>query len=257
MNSLREVQDGFLRAVTGADDRICALIRADGLDSARRVQIYRNNMTASLTEALRAVYPAIDRLVGHEFFDFAAREYMGRHPSRSGNLHGFGHAFGRFLAGFEPAAGLPYLPDVAALEWGYHEVFHAADVAPLDLERLARVDPADYGRLRFVLTPSCRLLASAYPVVRIWHVNQDGFDGDPTVDLDEGGVHVLIIRPGLDIELHTLDRGDFVLLAALREGKTFEAACEAALNADPAIALDSALPRYASLNALTAFELAG
>jgi hypothetical protein len=255
VKSLREVQSGLLLALSEGDDEVLPLIDAAGLGAARRVQIYRNNMLASLTGALRAVYPVVDRLVGEEFFDFTAREYVGRHPSRSGNLHAFGNAFPEFLRGFAPAAALPYLGDVAALEWAYHEVFHAADAPALDLDRLAAVDPADYGKLRFAAGPASRALESVYPILQIWRVNQAGFSGDQRVDLDRGGEYVLVARPALDVELHALSQGEYALFTQLRDGANFEQACEAALKTGSELDLAEALPRFAALRALIGVDL--
>jgi len=255
VKSLHEVQAGLLRALSEGDEQVLPLIDAAGLGAARRLQIYRNNMLASLTGALRAVYPVVDRLVGEAFFDFTAREYVGRYPSRSGNLHEFGHAFPGFLRGFAPAASLPYLGDVAALEWAYHEVFHAADAPALDLDRLAAIDAADYGKLRFVAGPACRAVKSVYPILQIWHVNQDGFTGEQRIELDHGGERVLVARPALDVELHALSAGEYVLFTQLRDGANFEQACEAALSTEPDMDLAGALPRLAALRALSRVDL--
>ena len=143
MPGLRELQLGFAAAVLDdAGDGFARHIRAAGLTGARRLQIYRNNVALNLTGALEAAYPVVRRLVGEEFFRYAAARYIARHPSRSGDLHEFGESFPAFLETFGPVAGLVYLPDVARLEWAIHQVFHAASHPPLD----ASPQPApDYG----------------------------------------------------------------------------------------------------------------
>ena len=92
-----------------------------GLAAERRLQVYRNNLEASLGAALAAVYPVVARLVGDDCFRQIGRAYLARVPSRSGNLHEFGAALPEFLAAEPALAGLPYLGDVAALEWASHE----------------------------------------------------------------------------------------------------------------------------------------
>src|SRR5512143_2794599 len=138
MARLRELQAEFARTVLdGARIEFDRYILASGLSGERRLQVYRNNVLLNLTEALKAVYPVTERLVGDGFFRYAAGRYIPQHPSTSGNLHDFGGYFPGFLATFEPAAELAYLPEVARLEWAYHGVFHAADPLPLDLGALA------------------------------------------------------------------------------------------------------------------------
>jgi hypothetical protein len=191
--------------------------------------------------------------VGQEFLRYAARSFVPAYPSRSGNLHDFGAEFAQFLEAFAPAAGLPYLPDVARLEWAYHRVFHEASHAPLHLAALAAVDPASYGDLRFRLHPATRLVPSQYPILRIWQVNQEGFDGDALVDLAEGGVRVLVSRPRLDVELQPVDEAEFTLLRELAADRTFAQACEAALEVQTDFDLSASLQRHVLQGTLVDF----
>ena len=234
MLSLRELQSAFAGEIfREAEGQASTVICANGLSGARRLQIYRNNMFASLTDALRSIYPVIERLVGEQFFPYAANRYICRHPSTSGNLHDFGAAFADFLKTFEPTAALAYLPDVAALEWAYHCVFHAAEHPGIDLTALRQVPEARYESLKFRLHPAARLLASNYPVLKIWQVNQTDYSGEQTVNLHEGTNRLLVIRRRLDIDIESLGAGEFALLNALATDCEFALACEQALEADP------------------------
>lgn len=256
MPRLREWQLGFAAAVLDGDGNDFARhVRAAGLSGARRLQVYRNNTRSSLTGALAAVYPVVRRLVGEEFFQYAATHYIAAYPSRSGDLHAFGEHFPLFLQSFAPAAGLVYLPDVARLEWAYHQVFHAASHPPLDLAALARVPAERQGALHFQLHPAARLLESAFPILRIWQVNQDGYRGDPTVDLAEGGVKLLVFRrETLDIEFQPLEDGEFSLLRALAGGCDFATACERAMAAQPDFDLPARFSRHVLQGVLVAFD---
>ena len=98
----------------------------------------------------------------------------------------FGDSFSEFLAGFPACAQLPYLPDVARLEWALHAAQHAEDAVPLDLRQLAEIPPETVPRLVFTLDPSLTLLASPWPIDRIWDANQPGAAPDTLVDLAAG-----------------------------------------------------------------------
>lgn len=76
---------------------------------------YRNNVYGNLRHTLRSVYPVVERLVGNDFFGFAASAYIDGQASCSGDLNQYGGEFPAFLLAFPPAQGLPYLADVAAL----------------------------------------------------------------------------------------------------------------------------------------------
>lgn len=257
MLGLRELQLGFAAAVLdGAGGDFDRHVRGAGSSGARRLQVYRNNAALGLTGALEAVYPVVRRVVGEGFFRYATAQYIARHPSRSGDLHEFGERFPSFLRSFEPVAELAYLPDVARLEWAYHQVFHAAGHPPLDLAALARVPAERQGDLRFELHPAARLLESAFPILRIWQVNQDDHAGDSAVDLREGGIKLLIVRrENLDIEFQSLEGGEFSLLDTLAGNGDFATACERAMAAQPTLDLPGCFRRHILRGALVAFHL--
>ena len=79
----------------------------------RRFAVYRNNVQHGLSVALATRFPVIERLVGADFFAATARVFAAQHPPETPVLQDWGEAFPTFLAGFEPAAELPYLADVA------------------------------------------------------------------------------------------------------------------------------------------------
>lgn len=236
MSRLRSLQRDFSRHVFGDEstDFFITHIKANGLNPARRLNVYRNNAYANLSNALRTTYPVVGRLVGDGFFRYAVHHYVGQHPSCAGDLHQFGAAFANFLATFEPATGLPYLPDVARLEWAYKQAFYAAEAELFSFEALAKLPPESYEELKFALDPAVRLLASKYPILRIWQVNQDGFEGDQGVDLTEGDVKLMVIRDRhLNVDIKVLGEGEFALLQALADGHSFAVACEKGLDVQP------------------------
>lgn len=238
---LRDLQADFAAAVFDERPEMNVRVRAGRFPAAQHLQVYRNNVVESLTGALRAVYPVVEKLVGDGFFRYTVHEYLGAHRPRSGNLHDFGDAFASFLVGFAPAAGLPYLPDMARLEWAWHQAFHAADAPDFDLARLGAVPAERHETLRFVLHPSARLLVSDFPIVRISEINQEGYGGDTSVDLGEGGVRVLVIRRELTVYVEPLAAGEAELLTALAAQQPLGAAVPAALAAQPDFDLTATL----------------
>ena len=252
--SLRDLQTAFMSSVFTRDNTaIAAYIESAAMSGSPRMTIYRNNVYVALTKALEAIYPVILRLVGEEFFKFTARRYIDAHPSRSGDLNRFGADFAEYLGTFEHAASLPYLPDVARLEWCCHQVYSAADDAPLDLHKLAAVPPETYGRLRFRLNHASRLLSSAWPIATIWRVNQDDYTGDQSVDLASGGCSLLIQRHEQRMVLVMLSEVEWQFLTALNERKSLVAAYECAMRADPATDLGALLHTYVGRTSLVEF----
>lgn len=238
MPSLHELQCNFSAALLARDPaRLSADLVAGGAAAHERIDIYVNNLHHNAREALRAVYPVVEQLVGEAFFNYAADQYLLAYPSTSGDIQQYGGNLATFLAQFGPAASLRYLPDVARLEWLMHEVFHAADHGPLAIERLAAIAQADCTTLRFILNPASRLLVSAFPVSRIWQANQPDAQDSQDIDADSGGVQLLVRRSGYAVEMLPLGAAEFAMLQALVDGETVEQAYECALRVAPAFAL--------------------
>ena len=246
MPSLRELQARFAAAVLATDETAPALALADARSGAERIGIYRRTIRTNYRNALGATYPVVQRLVGAAFFDAAVDAYVEAHPSRCGDLNEYGATFGEFLGAYEPAGSLPYLPDVARLEWAIDEANRAADssISPDDvLRELAAVPAERLPALRMRIHPSCRLIASPFPVLRIWQVNQPDHAGDLAVDFAATPDRLRIqCEPG-GVALERIDAGVFAWLAALAGGATLAMAIERAQDEEAAFDLGAALHR--------------
>ena len=250
MPALHEVQQCVMQALTRREDAgaAAALLRSGAaLSAQQRLQIYRNNVFETRIAALAAVYPVVERLVGTKFFRSAARAYIQIFPSLSGDLRAFGRCWPQFLREYVPAAGTPYLHDVAELEWAYHHAYHAVRLPPLDPAPLARLSPADQARLCLRLQPSAMAIRSPYPVLRIWLANQpQAPDADAPVRLDEGEVRLLVVQRDLEVEFRSLDDAECQWLCALACGLGLGEATQEAFDRDPDFDLAAVLGRNAS-----------
>lgn len=263
MPALRDVQAAFAAALdderrAGPAARLLAAgPAAAGIAAAQRLQIHRNNYQITLREALAAVYPVVNALVGDGFFAWLAHEYIAAHPSRSGNLHAFGARLPAFVAAFPAAAGLRYLADVAHLEWAWHRAFHAADAGPLDLQALASVAAEQHADLRFQLHPSVSLLSAETPFLDIWQAHQPDPAAATPVDVHGEGQRALVLRAGLEVRVMPASRGEYALLAAVRAGSAFGAACEAALAAQRDVDVSACVERHVGAGTLSGFSTGG
>ena len=231
MLPLPELQQRFARALAGAP-AVDVSIRSNGLAGDRRLQVYRNNMQSALIGALRAAYPVTERLVGEEFFAAAAFAYLKANPSHSGNIQDYGGAFPQFLGGFEPAASLPYLGDVAALEWRRLQTAVAPPHTPMDMTALAAVPIEVQPELHFRHQPAARAFCSRFPVLTIWEYCQS-MAPETELDIDLPGECVLFARPMLDVYMRRLTTGEYAFLHHLCRGHSFEEACLQALKTEP------------------------
>jgi hypothetical protein len=219
--ALLELQRAFARALLREDqDVVWRHIADDGFTPAERLNIYRNTCRSVLIETLRMTYPAVDRLVGREFFDMAAARFIRAHPCRSGYLNEYGAELADFLAALEPASGLPYLADVARFEWALGLAANALDAPALDAAALGAVKVADHASLRFEPHPSVRLLSLAYPADEIADAVLSG-DEAAMAEVEWAGRPArLVVHRGPDgVEAKRLEREAYEFLSRLCAGE--------------------------------------
>ena len=221
---------------------------------AKRFAVYRNNVVASLVNALRAKFPATERIVGEEFFAAMARVFVTAHPPRSKILHAYGDGLPEFIAAFEPAAELPYLADVVRLEAARTRAYHAADADPLAAAAFQQADPDRVGSMRLTLHPSLQIVCSRHPVVTIWSMNAGEL---PLGSIDETQAEeALIIRPALDVIVRMLPPGGAAFLHALANGWPLDEAAAYAADGDDRFDLTANLAGLIASGAVTDFTFA-
>jgi len=215
-------------------------IVGNGLSPVRRFQIHRNHIALSLGDSLAGVFAACRAVVGEKFFRAAARTFIRSQAPTEPCLAAYGAGFADFLAEFPPAAGLPYLTDLARLEWAMHASFHAPADAPLSAEDLAELPPERMADARLPTRASLRLVRSPWPIDAIWQATREPQPAGE-IDLDRGGVHLCVLRAEWDVVLWRLSVGEWHWLAALADGAALGAALERAVAHDPEFALADTL----------------
>jgi len=199
----------------------------DGLEPARRVQVYRNNARAMFEGALERTYPVLRRQVGDDQFAALAQGYRAEHPSRSGDLHWVGEKFASWIAPRVAADGRAWLADLARLEWACEETIVGARLPPLAPAELARVAPEMLAEVGLVLQSCLRTVSSRFPVWSAWRACQVDGSGEP-VDLALGAQHVVVTCGDTGLVLHSLPEDQFLFVTALAGGAPLGSAVESA-----------------------------
>lgn len=206
----------------------------------KRFAVYRNNVHASLATALAARFPVVERLVGDEFFGAMAQVFVRLHPPRSPVLSEYGADFADFIDGFEPAADVPYLADVARLEWQRNRAYNAADRDHVSIAALATLPPDQIEAARLELHPAAGWITSPFPVVAIWQTNTHD-ETVKSIHAEASGETALVTRPALDVLVTKLSEGVAPFLDALAGGLPLGTATETALALTPELDLASLL----------------
>jgi hypothetical protein len=234
MPTLLELQHAVFRAVVAGESATAAShILEDALAPAERLDVYRNNFFASLTNALRLSFPAVHRLVGEEFFDALAQSFIAAEPPQSAYLNAYGAGFADYIAQFPAASSLPYLADVAGLEWAVNRALHAPDVQPLKAEEFAAIAGVAPEHLVLTPHPSIGLLHFDRPIEEIWRavLAQDD-EGLGSIDLNAGPQYLIVERSAAGVQVSRLDEAEWRFTADLCAGESFAAAADAASDLD-------------------------
>jgi len=234
---LTRFQDGFAQALLAPDPAaapglapgIAALARQPGF------AVYRNTVMKGCIDALQANYPSVARLVGEEWFRAAAALFVREQLPTQATLLYYGEEFADFLAGFEPAAELPYLPGVARLDRYWTEAHAAGDESVLLPGPLAGLAPDALART--VLRPHAAARWGWFanqPIYTIWSRNREARDDER--EIDWRGEGALLTRPRGAVRWAPLDAAGCAFLDACAAGQPLAAAAALAAREDADLA---------------------
>ena len=254
--SLLRVQSDFADALRDRNLTAAATawLAGDADRAEGRLAIYRANMVAAADKALSAAYPVIRQVVGEDFFHGLAREHQRATPSASGDLGEFGAMFDAFLARFEHVQDMPWLPDLARLEWAAHRAYGAADAPDWDAASLGTVEPDRQDAIRFAWTPGLAVVRSRWPIVRVWTIHQPDADAEFAVDwtLPETA---LVARDGFAVTVGACGLADAAFIEASLAGAPLGDAAAATLDQHPDFDLGALLGRAFAARLVCGFTL--
>jgi hypothetical protein len=224
-------------------------VGAAGKSAVKRYNVYRNNVTVSLINALAAVYPAVQRITGVEFFRAMARFHVRVTPPTSPLLFEYGHDFPAFIEQYEYASSMPWLADVARIERAWLDAYHAADTVPLPAAELAAVPQEQLADLVFIAHPATRIVRSRFSAVTIVASNRGN---DPAGPIDASTPEdALITRPDLEVMLRHLPPGGATFVESLTSGRSLGEAAASALDISPSFDISANIAGMIEAGAFT------
>lgn len=230
VGALARFQDDFALALLAQDDAVSPALAT--LTAQPAFAIYRNTVMKSSIDALQANYPAVTRIVGEEWLRAAAAIYARDALPGLPMLLQYGADFADFLARFEPAAELTYLPGVARLDRLWTEAHVAASEDALMPTAAQQLASGNFFRARLQPHAATRWAWFAdAPIYTIWSRNRsdDAVDGD----IDWRGEGALLTRPQDSVQWRALDHAGCAFLDTCAAGGTVADAAQAALEVEP------------------------
>lgn len=199
-------------------------------DPAVRFAVYRNNVMASLIDALAENCPVLFAQLGESFFRAMAAEFIRQHPPGSSLLANYGTQLPEWIDAFPPLAHWPWLGDLTRLEMLFISSLHAEEPRqspPTDI-----TPGSELTRVRLRLHPSVRLFASKFAVFSLWSSHQ------PTMEISALdpfiAEQVMLWRVEGDVRVILLSEAEWHFLATLHSGMDADNALSAAMKIESA-----------------------
>lgn len=216
----------------GPEPRRFLTVIGESTDVSRseRLSIYGEGYFLRIVDCLAAIYDSLKNVIGeHEFSHHVGREYLVKHPSTHRCIDNVGSHFADFLKRHAETKTFPFLPDLARLEWAYHESFYADEKPPFDFSSLENQPLNRWVTAKVEIDPSVRLLALDWPVDDIWRADGKWTRRRLKAVKSQRCPVLIYRRPDALVRVKRLDPAAFALLSALNEGKKFGDALKAAL----------------------------
>ncbi|MGH9425328.1 MAG: hypothetical protein ACRD2L_03360, partial [Terriglobia bacterium] len=157
--------------------------------------------------------------------DTLIRAYLARHPSTQPSLRHLGRYFATFLDTREEAQALPFLSDLARLEWARLEVFDAPEAELLKIEHLHNLAPDAWPGLRFHMVSAFQTLQSDWPVQEIWAAAESTVPQSKWLQQETTSLRVW--REGFAVYHTKIDVAEQKALDCIGAGEPFAAVCAA------------------------------
>ncbi len=209
-----------------------------GSDTNARFDVYRNNVMVSLIKVLQNNYPVVTTLVGEDFFRAMAKAFALANPPRSPVMNAYGDQFAQFILKFAPAESVPYLADMARLEWQCRVAGEVADRSTMNLEAVNTLlaSPEALAASRWQFHPSVSLIDSQYAIASLWLAHQHESELEIAQALAKVNPYqaeiALILRYDLNVVVKSLQTGERIFIQALMSSHSLEEALKIANRED-------------------------
>lgn len=242
--------------LSGAPDALDPWLRA-GPNGRAGLAVYRNTIAKARADALAALYPTVERLVGADWFREAALVFDREQPSSSPIMDDHGAGFADWLDRFSPAAGMSYLAPVARIDRAWSQSHRAADAPTLAASAVAALDPVRLFGAVARPHPATKLFWFDWSAPSIWIANRPDADGDALAVWDQVAEGLLLTRPHGAVRHATVDRTEWAFIDACRRGRPLGRIAAELTLAHPGLDLSALFARLLGLGVFTDLEMEG
>jgi hypothetical protein len=180
-----------------------------------RLAAYRANIRGAHLQALDRAYPVTREVLGPGYWQQLLEHNLPRFASTSPDLNAYGDflpaLLGKAQKMRDELAALPYLEELAGLEWAVHRACFAKDDRCFDWQGFAALTATGRSAIRLLPSSALAIMPLSYPVDDIWRAHTiDGEHEDRSTGI------CCVHRSGrFGVTVSPLEHDDHVLLEAV------------------------------------------
>jgi len=183
-----------------------------------RLSVYAEAYFSRLLEVLGNDFSTTRKALGDEFPKVCAA-YLELHPSRSPNIENIGARFPTFLRAYPRTSEIPYVHDIADLEWRKIEAFYAPDSEKINLNSLQGTPESAWPGATFEIDPSVRLMSFDYPIDSLCEIDDDEKFEMAKESLKKERIFVLIQKQNDWPVVKRVEQNQYLVITSIREGR--------------------------------------
>jgi len=228
--NLNKLQQQFSEALLYQNSLITAEIQEKvAFTSSDLLQVYRNSFVMGVTEALSITYQHILSLVGEDFFNAVARQFILQQPPQENNIITYGNGFSEYLQTLEQLVNIPYIAEMARFEWLLEQATNLQiQTKKLDVKSLATIAAEQLPDIIFQVPTQVNLFASEQNIRYLYQMLVD--NNVQETDLNQACYIALKKQPDFTVELINLTQEEFLLLQQISQQQCLAQITPAALH---------------------------
>lgn len=195
------------------------LVMVNGeVDHSKQFDLIRQNTLSALHIELVRAFPITKRVLGANEFRRAAYDYFQAMVPQAINPMIYCQDFPEFLETFTTDKDIPYLADVATLDFGCYQSEHAMDASPIKNKIFTDMSPEELASKHLQLHPACFWMASPFSIYDVWY--RFNSSTPKKTDASARAQEIVIMRSKNKVEVHKIDKGLIKTLDSLDSGET-------------------------------------
>jgi len=192
----------------------------------QQLSIYRTSIFGGLKKALVETFPVTKQLVGDDFFNAMTGRYIARFPCQVQDLNDYGESLAEFIRDLKHARSVPYLADMAKLEWSVNLAYNTK-IQQANLDKLSSLSEQQQLNITLHLANGSSLLHLSYPVDKIWDIHQN--NSLQEINIQKTSLYLIIFKNDYDVVINRVSEEQFYFLTCCNNGLSFVEVCQAML----------------------------